>query len=696
MKQKTITNHNARSNFWRSILGVAIILFAFRANSATIYFNTAYTGSATSSSINVIALVTGSGFTFTSANPSDPTFVANGNDVAGTFSYLSNTNQQISITGVITRQNKSGSITNGLFFYPTGSSGTGYILVAPSRESQFTVGGSYGSSSDPIQDVMNDVLATQASSAVIKVDAPTATEGVQTYITFLINFSNNGARSGTSTFTLALNSATAMPTSDYTTGMEYSFDQITWSSAAGTLSFPIAQASMYVRVPLVNDTIKECSETFTLETSAITGGSILNSGGTFGTGTIYDQENYYLWLGTISTSWALAENWKCDEIPVSGGNVVINSTAPNDLILDQDHIVGYLHFNGSGRKVLPMTYILTASSVIGGNSSNYVQTTSTGKLKMNVSSGGTLTYVVGNSAYNPLSITNHNASADNFSVCVLDEMYTNGVNGTAYPSGRIMRTWDISKANPNTGLGVSFVFNWNNPEIYNLSIPRMYHHNGVEWQMINGTSSSTSNSLTFSNYTGTFSPFAISEQSVLPVTFLEFTAQCVESKVDLHWATATESNTSHFKVESSIDGNNWKKEMDIPAAFNSNTYKNYEVSLNNANRGITYYLLTQYDVDGKSSTYGPIASNCEMEDVMVTVFPNPVNDAFSILIETNEPGNFQISFEMLNGSKINEHFLTAVEGSNLIQMDASGLAPGIYMINIFQGERTFSKKVVVY
>jgi hypothetical protein len=93
----------------------------------------------------------------------------------------------------------------------------------------------------------------------------------------------------------------------------------------------------------------------------------------------------------------------------------------------------------------------------------------------------------------------------------------------------------------------------------------------------------------------------------LPVELLYFEGTTYSSFNSLKWATASEHNSSHFIVEKSIDGENWREIANKPAAGNSNEKINYYY-LDNINEfTLHYYKLIQYDIDGKFKMYGPIA-----------------------------------------------------------------------------------------
>lgn len=145
---------------------------------------------------------------------------------------------------------------------------------------------------------------------------------------------------------------------------------------------------------------------------------------------------------------------------------------------------------------------------------------------MNIANGASVSFATGSASYNPVTITNNTGSADDFFVRVQDEVYANGSSGTPITVNRIQRSWDISKTNANGGSGVGFVFNWNSGEAAGvMALPALYHYSSG-WSKQTGTTSSDALSLTYSGYTGTFSPFAVADgSSTLPATWLGVTAQ---------------------------------------------------------------------------------------------------------------------------------------------------------------------------
>lgn len=417
----------------------------------------------------------------------------------------------------------------------------------------------------------------------------------------------------------------------------------------------------------------------------LTNGSCGSAYSAYGTVTVYGT-TVSRWDGGNSSAWQLATNW-CGGVADNGIDVVINTSAPNDLILDQTRIIGHLDFNGTSRIINIGNYNLTVGEITDANSSSFIRTTGTGVLKMNVANNETITFPVGNSAYNPLTVTNKTGSDDYISVRVFDEVYVKGLTGYTSSEGRVKRTWDISKANANGGGGLNFTFNWNNGEAVSLVSPTLYHYEFGQWNKQTGTTSYTSNSLTYTGYTGTFSPFAIGNAlTPLPVSFVSFTAkaQVADHSALLNWETSSEENNSHFDVERSLDGVNWVKIGEVAGKGNSIAINNYMFVDKNA-AAVNFYRLKQLDVNGqfKYSEIRKIDFNAPLTDD-IKVYPNPSKGSVEISIA--EPAEFVVMD--MNGKVV-------MEGQVNGTMYLNDLESGLYMVKIAAGDSVYNVKLVV-
>ncbi|HEY1045608.1 MAG TPA: T9SS type A sorting domain-containing protein [Bacteroidia bacterium] len=390
------------------------------------------------------------------------------------------------------------------------------------------------------------------------------------------------------------------------------------------------------------------------------------------------------WVGSTSNAWQTASNW-CGGIADNGMDIVVYYWSVYDLKLDQDRIVGNIDFNGTNKKIDIGNYNLTANSFTDGASGSYVKTTGSGKLKVLIANNETITLPVGNTSYNPITIKNRTGNSDYLSVRVFDEVYNTGYSGWTSYLGRVKRTWDISKGSANGGSGLDFVFNWNSGESVSLTTPSLYHYeNG--WSMQTGTTSSTSTSLTYTGYTGTFSPFAISNSIVpLPVNLIDFSAKQKgsENKTEIQWETSDEVDNQYFEVLKSVDGRKWTVLGRVESAGKPGTINTYKM-IDDQPAPVTYYKLNQVDLNGKSEESHAIRVDIHSLAETVQVLPNPSKGL--VEITANEGAGYSV-YDM-NGKLIAEGIIAGV-------VVLSDLESGIYIVRVQEGEAIYNVKLVV-
>jgi hypothetical protein len=105
---------------------------------------------------------------------------------------------------------------------------------------------------------------------------------------------------------------------------------------------------------------------------------------------------------------------------------------------------------------------------------------------------------------------------------------------------------------------------------------------------------------------GEIEEYSILLSVALPVELTQFEGLPYQQWNVIKWSTDSEQNSSHFDLESSIDGENWRKITTIPSAGNSTEELKYSYIDYNIN-SLVYYRLQQFDIDGQFKTYGPIS-----------------------------------------------------------------------------------------
>ncbi|MES2779802.1 MAG: T9SS type A sorting domain-containing protein, partial [Bacteroidota bacterium] len=175
----------------------------------------------------------------------------------------------------------------------------------------------------------------------------------------------------------------------------------------------------------------------------------------------------------------------------------------------------------------------------------------------------------------------------------------------------------------------------------------------------------------------------------LPVELLNFSAQPLdELNVSLNWATATETNSSHFEIERSTDGKHFESLAKLDAMGESKTVSTYsyeDVSSPFQTYSIVYYRLKMVDRDGQFE-YSEIVSVSNQNNHLlanVDVHPNPFNAnvimAFESMTET------EVTFEVrdITGKMMGTFTKQAKAGKNMIQVDnLKNLPSGFYFMTI--------------
>jgi len=205
--------------------------------------------------------------------------------------------------------------------------------------------------------------------------------------------------------------------------------------------------------------------------------------------------------------------------------------------------------------------------------------------------------------------------------------------------------------------------------------------------------------LTFRIYIGTthsntwralFRDVSITGENPLPVTLTSFNANCENHAVRVNWKTATEQNSSHFTLERSRNGLNWDEVKTLSAGGNTSIPQMYNVEDYFSFNSTGYYRLRQVDFDGTEEMFGPISINCSNDENSLTVYPNPTQSNFTVLIKTNKIiDNGHILIYDLSGKEVIRESINILTGTNTFNFESNGLASGSYIIRVITESHNF-------
>lgn len=166
---------------------------------------------------------------------------------------------------------------------------------------------------------------------------------------------------------------------------------------------------------------------------------------------------------------------------------------------------------------------------------------------------------------------------------------------------------------------------------------------------------------------------------ILPVHLLSFTAQKRGDKNILQWRSATEANSSHYEIERSNDGKDYKKIGKVAA---TGTPANYSFTDENPFRELNYYRLKMVDKDG-THAFGAIRIINNADGISgLSLFPNPVKDAVTLKVFSNKPENLQVDIVNAEGKLIQTQKLGLNEGANTRTLNLANLPKGTYFARV--------------
>ena len=105
--------------------------------------------------------------------------------------------------------------------------------------------------------------------------------------------------------------------------------------------------------------------------------------------------------------------------------------------------------------------------------------------------------------------------------------------------------------------------------------------------------------------------------------------------------------------------------------------------------GISYYRLKQTDIDGMVTFSFVRTVNINKQNA-ITIYPNPATD--QIIITGVRPEKLSILLFNSSGQRMN---IPANTNRNGATLNVSGIQPGIYFIQISQGNSTEIKKITI-
>jgi len=194
---------------------------------------------------------------------------------------------------------------------------------------------------------------------------------------------------------------------------------------------------------------------------------------------------------------------------------------------------------------------------------------------------------------------------------------------------------------------------------------------------------------------GLYFTLASSEESALPVTLISFSAQTLETAINLEWRTVEEINHSHFLVQRSTNGVDFETMAIVESSSTAlaNGIKVYRWTDNTPVPGDNYYKLVDVSTAGVEESSEIIRARFEAPQGVFKVYPNPITKNSILEIELPvDATNANVVVHSSTGMAIP---IELTKQGNHLQLQLKDAKVGVYILRIAANDQLFSHKIMV-
>lgn len=185
--------------------------------------------------------------------------------------------------------------------------------------------------------------------------------------------------------------------------------------------------------------------------------------------------------------------------------------------------------------------------------------------------------------------------------------------------------------------------------------------------------------------------------SGLPVEYQDFAARETDGGIQLDWSTLNEYNSSGFQVLRSPDGIQYTDIGFVATQADQAKVGSYQYFDAHPALGTNYYRLRQVDVDGATTESKTVAAHFQLmgEVTWKSIFPNPANNWVNVSFKARESEAMKLELTDLQGRAVVSQEIAAEQGTNEATLSVSGLAPGLYMLQLRYKAGILTEKLVI-
>lgn len=184
----------------------------------------------------------------------------------------------------------------------------------------------------------------------------------------------------------------------------------------------------------------------------------------------------------------------------------------------------------------------------------------------------------------------------------------------------------------------------------------------------------------------------------LPVVLEYFKGEQNGLGVDLDWKTTSERENMGFILYRSTDADHWVEFARVDGNHTTGETNTYALRDETPHRGLNFYRLVQVDMNGATVGFPAIRVNVSYTgQELLSIFPNPVTEGTLHVKFEGEMDHEPLKVQVidLQGKLMLRQDFTLRGGINQLDVDVSGLAPGMYIAQISNARHTLAQKFSV-
>jgi hypothetical protein len=244
--------------------------------------------------------------------------------------------------------------------------------------------------------------------------------------------------------------------------------------------------------------------------------------------------------------------------------------------------------------------------------------------------------------------------------------------------------------------------NWDHSKVpfpnYVLADIRSARYNASNlWESTGGTASgstATTGSITSTALTLFGSVSIGSESFLVPLNFLNVSAQHKTGYTVVEWETANEVNVKHHEVQRSLTNNNF---ITVAVQSARNTVHKQTYSYNDFDKleGTVFYRIKSVDFDGKTKYSKIVSVHHDATTETIMVRNNPASESINLSLSSTKNTVYRYQLISSNGSIAQEGILQYGGTGTMSISLRSTIANGHYILLLNNGSHISPHKVIV-